>query len=356
MKILAFPKDINPYQELLYAGMSRHGVRVSYIGCLTPFHGLNIFLLPFEMAVRRLLGARIMHLHWVFAFPFPGSSRFRLIRSASQAWFILWLRSCKILGLRLTWTAHNVLPHGRVFADDVAMRKALVSNCDLVIAHSQAALSELAELGAVPKQSVVIPIGPYSPDRNTVGLRQAGSDGAPYRFLFIGRVKAYKGVDDLLDAFEMISKDEKLHLTIAGQCDEPTLLAKLKKFSERDSLTIMAGPERLSDMAMNDVLGGSDIVVLPFKKITTSASASLALSHGRPLIIPDIEALSDIPESAALRYDGTIAGLSYAMSAMAAASQDQVARMAEAAMAYANSISWDEIGERTFSAMMDTLN
>lgn len=355
MRILVFPKDGNPYQELLYVPVRSRGVKVSYIGRLTPFHGLSILLLPFEMAVKRAFGARAVHLHWVFSFPFAGTDRFKFMLLASQAWFILWLRCCKFLGLRLIWTAHNVLPHDPVFADDVAMRKALIAASDLVIVHSAAALDQLEDMGAKPQRAVIIPHGPFTPRPQATVRRRPGSDGTPYRFLFVGTLKAYKGVDDLLDAFEEVSKDEKVLLTIAGQCEDPDLSARLARFAGRDGLTILAGPERLPDAAMVDLLSASDVVVLPFKKITTSGSAILALSHGRPIIIPETETMSEIPDSAAVRYDRTTAGLSSAMAAVADMGEEQLARMGEAAMAYANSVSWDEIAERTISAIMDTL-
>ena len=111
MRVLAFPRDLNPYQSLLYTEMQRLGVRVSYIGELTPSQTLNLLLLPLEVGVRRIAGARLIHLHWVFAFAFPGARRFPVVRRAAQLWFLVWLRTCRILGMHLVWTAHNVLPH-----------------------------------------------------------------------------------------------------------------------------------------------------------------------------------------------------------------------------------------------------
>ena len=35
----------------------------------------------------------------------------------------------------------------------------------------------------------------------------------------------------------------------------------------------------------------------------------LALSHGRPLIVPDLAGLADLPDQAVLRYDGKIPAL-----------------------------------------------
>ena len=76
MRILVLPReDTNPYQELLYGEMRRQGAQITYLGELTRSHTLNLLLLPLEMAIRRLGGARVVHLHWVYAFGLYGSGR-----------------------------------------------------------------------------------------------------------------------------------------------------------------------------------------------------------------------------------------------------------------------------------------
>ncbi len=186
MKILAFPRDRNPYQRLLYSEMEQLGVEVTYLGQLTPSSTLNLLLLPAELAARRAAGARLVHLHWVFGFNLPGGRQFTAVRRLGQAWFGLWLRVTKRLGLRLVWTAHNVLPHTPVFADDAAARRALVRHCDVVLAHSPAALDGLRELGAVPHASLIIrhgPMGPAAPAAPAApapaAQRGPGSGGRP---------------------------------------------------------------------------------------------------------------------------------------------------------------------------------
>ena len=161
-RILVFPRDPNPYQGLLYGAMSHLGVQVRYLGELTCSHTVNLLLLPVQLAWQRIAGARVVHLHWVVTFTLPGARRFPVLRRIGQAWFLLWLCACRLLGLRLVWTAHNVLPHDQVFADDVAARRALARASDLVLAHSAATLAGLAELGAVPRRSAVIPHGPLA--------------------------------------------------------------------------------------------------------------------------------------------------------------------------------------------------
>ena len=73
MRVLVLPRDPNPYQRLLYSEMQRLGVQVTYIGELTPSRTLNLLLLPLEVGARRIAGARLIHLHWVFAFAVPVS-------------------------------------------------------------------------------------------------------------------------------------------------------------------------------------------------------------------------------------------------------------------------------------------
>jgi glycosyltransferase involved in cell wall biosynthesis len=356
MRILAFPRDRNPYQDLLYGEMHRLGVQVTYIGEWTPSHLLNLLLLPLETAVRRLCGIRLIHLHWVSAFAFPCTDHFPILRRVAQCWFVVWLRVSRMLGMRLVWTAHNVLPHDRVFADDVAARHKLVLASDLVVAHSQSTLASLAEIGVTASKSAIIPHGPIAPNRPAASLRIPGSDGGPRRFLFIGRLKEYKGIDDLLTAFEVLPKNVSAHLTIAGQCDEPQLQTRLNTFAERSDITIVARRNRLSEEEITELMAVADIVILPFRRITTSGSALLALSHGRPIIVPDLPAMADFPDAAVIRYDGSIPELRAALVKVATIDSGLLAAMSAAALRYASAITWQEIAERTKSEMITLLS
>jgi glycosyltransferase involved in cell wall biosynthesis len=355
MKILVFPRDANPYQGLLYGEMRRLGVQVTYIGEWTPSHLLNLLLLPLETAVRRLCGIRLIHLHWVSAFAFPCAGRFPILRRVAQCWFGMWLRVCRILGMRLVWTAHNVLPHDRVFSDDVAARQKLVLASDLVVAHSKSTLASLAAIGVTAPRSTVIPHGPIAPKQPAASLRIPGSNDGPRRFLFIGRLKEYKGVDDLLAAFAVLPKNVSAHLTIAGQCDDPQLRTRLHTFAEGHDITIIVSRRRLPEEEITELMAVADVVVLPFRRITTSGSALLALSHGRPLIVPDLPAMADLPDSAVIRYDGGIPGLRAALVQLAAIDSGSLGAMSASALRYASSITWQEIAERTRSEMITLL-
>ncbi len=95
----------------------------------------------------------------------------------------------------------------------------------------------------------------------------------------------------------------------------------------------------------------ADVVVLPFRQVTTSGSAELALSHARPLIVPDLPGLADLPGDAVLRYDGSVAGLTDALADLARADRSRLAAMSAAASAYSAQVSWHDIAVATLSAM-----
>jgi glycosyltransferase involved in cell wall biosynthesis len=355
MKVLVLPRDSNPYQGLLYGEMRRLGVHVRYIGELTPSRTLNLLLLPMEITARRIAGARLIHLHWVFVFAFPGARRFPFIRHASQRWFVAWLGVCRLLGIRLVWTVHNVLPHDPVFADDVHARRLLLQASDLVLAHSHSALAELASLGAVVPRSVVIQHGPIDAMHSLGSRTIPGARGMPRRFLFFGRVLEYKGVDDLLAAFVTLPGDVDARLTVVGQCDDPRLRSRLSALARRSGGRVVLRLERIPEEEVGQLLDAADVVVLPFRRVTTSGSAMLALTHGRPLIVPDLPGLADLPDQAVLRYDREIPGLAAALAQMARADDETLSSMSAAARGYAIGTTWKEIARRTKVEMLSVL-
>lgn len=349
IRILVLPRDPNPYQGLLYGALGRLGVQVCYLGELTGSHTVNLLLLPAQLAWQRLAGARVVHLHWVVTFTLPGARRFPVLRWLGQAWFMVWLRVGQALGLRLVWTAHNVLPHEQVFADDVAARRALVRASDLVLAHSATTLAALAELGMVPQRSAVIPHSPLPAASPAAQLRRPGSAGGPRRFLFFGRVQDYKGVTDLLAAFTALPAGVPAELTVAGACPDRQLRAQLRALADGAGHQVTLCLDRVPDGAVTALLAAADVVVLPFRRVTTSGSAILALCHGRPLIVPDLPGLAGLPEQALLRYDGGIPGLTGALTRLALADARTLATMSAAALDYAAGLGWPDIAQRTMA-------
>ena len=353
MKILALPFDgTNPYQSLLYSEMRRRGAKVSYIGRLTRSYTLNLLLQPLELAVRRATQARlVLHLHWVYDFALHGSFRFPFLRRVAEAWFTVWLWTVRLLGIRLVWTAHNVLPSSPVFADDLRARRQLVAACDLVLVHSQSTLTKLGELGIVPRKSAVVPHGPFTVGVSPESLRIPGTGGGPRRLLFFGKVRQYKGVEDLLAAFAALSPDLDVRLVVAGECSDLPLATSITEVASQSAGRVDVRLEHIPEHELSQLFAEADVVVLPFREITTSGSVMLALCHGRPLVVPDLPGLAHLPDDAVTRYDGTVTGLAGTLADMSAADALVLAKMSAGAYAYCSAVSWKEIAKATLDSM-----
>jgi glycosyltransferase involved in cell wall biosynthesis len=356
MKIFVIPRENNnPYQSILYKEMESLGVRVEYGCALTPSQTLNQLLLPLETLARRITGTRLVHIHWTYGFEVYGSSRYPFLRTASQALFYLWLWTVRITGMRLVWTAHNVLPIGARFVDDIEARRRLVAASDLVIAHSGATLAELAELGIVPRKSVVIPHGPYQVVNEQERARVPVAAPGPRKFLFFGMVSEYKGIDTLLAAFAALPPGLEAELAVVGECREPALEESLRELARRSTRRVELRLERVPEAEVPELLAGADAMVLPYRQSTTSGSALLALSHGRPLIVPDLPGLAELPDEAVMRYDRTVGGLTNALADVISADDGVLAKMSSAGYAYCASLSWESIARKTLDEMNQTL-
>lgn len=351
MKVMALPRDSNPYQRLLYSELEGHGASVRYAGELTASRTFNLLLLPAELAVLRARGWAILHLHWVFGFGFPWARRVPAARRLAQLWFRLVLVWARLLGIRIVWTAHNALPHERVFHDDVRARRALVAASDLVLAHSEATVEALRGLGAEPRRNEIVPHGPLEPEPDRELQRSPGEGVPPVRLLFFGRVAEYKGVEDLLAAVAELDDSVRIELTVAGECPDPALRARLEQLASLDGERVSLRFEYLGDAELAAALASADAVVLPFRRVTTSGSALLAMSHRRPVVLPDLPAFADLPEEAVVRYDGSADDLGRALSELARWSPQQFEAMGNAAAAYVGSTSWSEIASTVAKAL-----
>lgn len=301
VRVAAFPRDPNPYQALLYEHMPDLGVDVDYLGELTPSHTLNVVLLPIEVAIRRARGLDIVHLHWVFGFALPFRGRARAVGRLSGLVFETFLWALDRLDVGLVWTAHNVLPHSPVFWDDVAARRRLAAAADLVLVHNDATREGLAGIGADPRRVEFVAHGPY-PVRE-----RPDDDGAdrPFVFAFLGAIDEYKGVEDLVAAFLRLPGTD-CRLVVAGRCSDPALADRLR------AVVAGAGAGSRIDLRLRwstddeiaATLAAADVVVLPYRQVTTSGVAVLALSAAVPLVVPDLPGFADLPRAAVISYSG----------------------------------------------------
>ncbi|HEY5668174.1 MAG TPA: glycosyltransferase family 4 protein [Candidatus Saccharimonadales bacterium] len=355
-KILAFPYDPNPYQEQLYRPMRDRGVTVSYLRGLTPSSLLNWLMLPVMIIGYRYKGYTVFHLHWVFGFAPKLPVRGRWVGRVQRWYFAMCLGLIRVLGYRLVWTAHNVLPHTPLFDDDIASRRLLIRKADVVIVHSKAVLPKLRGFGLDDAKTVIIPHGNYNgayPMDMTCGqARKHLSLGASdFVLLFWGRIERYKNVPAFLRAAASIARDvPRLRVVVAGACSDQTLKNEVMQAARLLGKNVQLRIGYVDDEDVQLYYRAADLVALPFAEITTSGSALLPLTFGVPTVIPRKGALQDIPAEAVFFYDPA-KKQAFDEALSQAVHSKELVRKRKAALQYAASLDWDGIAGRTLRAM-----
>lgn len=167
-------------------------------------------------------------------------------------------------------------------------------------------LHHLAALGYPPDRTSFI--------RNGVSFENYAFITAPAaakRFLFVGRIEAAKGVDDLVEAFSLIDNSD-VSLTIVGTGSGDAALRKTA--SESPSAERITFRGRVPYDQVGLVLAEHDCVVLPSYSEGLPLTILEAISQKRMIIATDIGDLSELLDGRALLVKpGDIVGLSGAM-------------------------------------------
>jgi beta-1,4-mannosyltransferase len=298
MKVLHVPYvPLNPYQKQLLDALRGLGVEVETAE--QPPHSL------YRHA--RDLRVDVVHLHWFERFFI---SRTSAMTAARLVAFRSDLQRLRRAGTRIVWTVHNLVNHEKQHPRlNRAGARMLARSADAIIAHSASVRDELADVaGAGPAaRSVVIPHGHYIDYyENRVTRDEARRllklpPGATV-FLFFGGVRPYKGVPELIDAFRAVA-GESTRLLIAGAAPNEGFRTEIERTASTDS-RIRLALAYVSDTDVQLYMNAADLVVLPFRDITTSGSVILAMSFGRCVIAPRFGGLLDVlPQEGAFYYD-----------------------------------------------------
>ena len=344
----------NPYLDELCRSLGAAGVAASQLSMgPTSSQTLNSLLLLPRLVTRRVRGVRILHLHWTYPFAWEWASGVPLLRRASRWWFTAVLSTARAVGMRIVYTAHNVLPHAPVFDDDRAARHSLLARSDEVIALTEAAGTRLKAEFRVPSSKLtVVPEG-------TPAVRSAPSPrrtARPLAVLF-GHLDEYKGVDLLLDAAARldpavevellgVASDHRYALVLQDALDRLHAVGRRATWHRRHFTTD----------ELDATLDRALMVVLPFREITNSTSLRVAMAHQVPCVLPTLPALSDVPRAAAFWFaPGDVRDLSRAMHAVMTATDDERATTAKAATEWLEEWSWARVGVATRAVYERTL-
>jgi beta-1,4-mannosyltransferase len=287
-RVLAWPgtgfRAKNPYTWLLYSHLARLGVQAR------------------DFTPARVLrgGYDVLHIHWpekaLSAMPGLG-------KAVGAGVGVGLLEAAHRHGARIVWTAHNARPHE---SRDTRLERwywsQMVRRVDAVIHPSIAsrAAVEARYPDLARRPCAVIPLGHFRgsyTDRVTRAEARAGFDIRPgtRALTFLGLVRPYKNVPHLIHTVRSLPPDTSVVLLVAGEPLTPDLAAEVKAAAGSDPRVRLA-LRHVPDDEVQLYLRAADLVVLPFTDITNSASALLALSFDRPVLVPSLGAMGELQD------------------------------------------------------------
>jgi glycosyltransferase involved in cell wall biosynthesis len=320
----AAQREANPYIDLLCRGLAEAGIAVTVIDDPGD-DGL-------PAAARR---ADLLHLHWLELWGRPpytslaGLARWGTPGRGLRGWlepalnsapafarrrqrfldrFFAALEDYKTRGGRLVYTVHNLGQHeGEGGAVEAAAMQRLLALADGVHVHAgymADAVRRRLPAGHQPPIAVIphghyIDAYPNTLTRNdarrtlhlpaplTIDNSQLTIDHL-FTLLFLGLLRPYKGLEELLPAFRSLP-DPTAALLIAGRPRPSDYAARLAEQAAYDP-RVLLHPHFVPVDDVQVWMNAADAVVLPYRQITTSGAAMLAWSFGKPVIAPALPA------------------------------------------------------------------
>jgi glycosyltransferase involved in cell wall biosynthesis len=354
--VVFLPNDPSPYLHRLAEALEQQGTPVAFWKVPTKSATLNILLGPFWAMSLAWRGARIIHVHWTYGFARTSNG---IGARLARWWFAVFLKVARTSGLKIIWTAHNVLPHEAIFDDDVAARRLLATRADAVIALSPHSAQEISELFGV-KSVAVIPHGSLEGTTNSTGrdaLRSSLEVESRICFTFFGYLRPYKGIETLIGAAELLGSDVAVRITGRGDEKYVSELSLMADAANASGADVSIESRWRTDAEIADLLTASDVCVFPFIRVDNSGSVLHALAAGLPVIIPDLASLRHIDNPGVFRYDpeSPVHALSAAMRAVASLSDAERAALGSAAREWALSFDWRTIAEETAAVYAQAL-
>ena len=286
----------NPYQPMLMEAQRELGWEVIDGGGGGNFLGTAL----------RDWRADVLHFHWLHPY---------LLRDGVAAsWgrglrFLAEVALLKSRGTRVVWTVHNLSNHeGRHPRIELALTRRFVRLCDAVVVHGAAAADAARVRFRVPASVPVVNIPhPHYADRLPPAVprdearRRLGLTDAGRVFLFLGRVRPYKCVDELLAAFAALPAADA-RLIVAGGCEDETLGAELHRLAAPDP-RVRLDLRHVPDDEVPVLMGAADVIACPSRGVLTSGSVLLAMSFGRPVVAPAAGCVPEVVGGAGFLYE-----------------------------------------------------
>ena len=193
---------------------------------------------------------------------------------------------------------HNMMPHEPSVLDKL-FAPYFVKSQNGFVALSESVVKDIEQIAKANANAKASPHPIYDHYGERMAKAEAckalGLDPKKEYMLFFGLVRAYKGLDLLLDAFGKV-KDQlpDLQLIIAGEFYEHE--DKYRAQIEANGLKerVVLRNEFIPDADLRKYFGAADLIVQPYKSATQSGVTQVAFHFEKPMLVTNVGGLAEI--------------------------------------------------------------
>lgn len=200
---------------------------------------------------------------------------------------------------------HNMIPHEHRPGDRLFSRY-LVGSSDGFVAMSKAVLEDLSLFDArKPRMFCPHPLYDHYGELMDKGeaRRLLGLEEGERYVLFFGFIRAYKGLDLLLEAMgDERLKQMGVKLVVAGEFygDPKPYMDQIARLDIQDRVVLKS--DFIPDGEVNRYFRAADLIVQPYKSATQSGVAQIAFHFEKPMVVTNVGGLPEIVPDGKVGY------------------------------------------------------
>lgn len=201
---------------------------------------------------------------------------------------------------------HNMIPHEPSILDKL-FAPAFVRNTDGFLTLSQSVLTDIDRLGGQHKPKTFSPHPIYDhygePMTKAAACKALNLDSKNDYMLFFGLVRAYKGLDLLIDAFAQVKDNlPNLRLLVAGEFYEDEQKYREQIAAAGLNERVVIRNEFIADADLRKYFGAASLIVQPYKSATQSGVTQVAFHFEKPMLVTNVGGLSEIVHHGKMGY------------------------------------------------------
>jgi glycosyltransferase involved in cell wall biosynthesis len=170
----------------------------------------------------------------------------------------------------------------------------LLSRVDAHVVHSSFDLRAIRTSYSLGNALVrVMPHGPYDHLVQPTAVRLDPAARAPLHLLYLGVVRPFKGVEDLVAAFSALDRDQasQFRLSVVGETWEGWTVPDQAIVRSPHADLIERVDRYVTDAELTAYFERADAVVLPYHRSSSSGPLHIAMSAGLPVVVTAVGGL-----------------------------------------------------------------